>query len=226
MRAVDKTHANTSEVSWRTLWPYLRAVLVMLHVVAVVALAIPSVRAGLDRSSWSDPTVQDEIKAWALRFGMPPSELEEDAWRFAQGWSRLHETIARPFEPYRQYVGVRQPWTMFVAPHRHPSRLEIDILEEDWRTIYRERSDEHEWRRAILDQDRMRSAIFRFSWDRYGPNYREFSEWAAAEAKRDFPRAMMLRVRMYRSRSPTPEEVKEDRIPAGHYEREIVQRLR
>lgn len=209
------------------MWPHLRAVLVFLHLVAVVTLAIPSLRVGLDRGSWSDPTVQDELRAWADRLGMTPKELEEHAWQFAQGWSRLHERIAWPFEPYRTYVGVRQPWVMFVAPHRHPSRLEIEVLERgEWRRIYRERSSEHEWKRSIFDHDRMRSAIFRFSWDRYAPNYREFSEWAAKEAAVDFPDATLLRVRMYRFRSPAPEEVKQGRIPPGRYEREIVQRLR
>ncbi len=204
----------------------MRAALVLLHVVAVVALAIPSLRAGMDRSSWADPTVQDEFRDWGQRLGMEPKELEERAWQFARWWSGMHEAITAPFEPYRTYVGVRQPWVMFVAPHRYPARLEIELFEDgDWRTIYRERSNEHEWRRRLFDHDRMRAAFFRFGWDRYAFDYRQFADWVAREAKRDFPRATRVRVRMYRFRTPSPEEVKADRIPVGQYEKELVRDL-
>jgi hypothetical protein len=224
--ARDKTRVITFLVSWRRLWPHLRAGLVLLHIVAVVALAIPSLRAGLDRASWADPTVQDELRAWAARFDMEPADFEEKAWRFAQGWSRLHRMITAPFEPYRAYIGVRQPWVMFVAPQRHPARVEIELLEGGaWRTIYRERSSEHDWNRALFDHDRMRSAFFRFGWDRYASSYREFSEWVAKEAARDFPEATSVRVRMYRHRTPSPEEVKTGRAPAGRWEKQIVQPL-
>ena len=205
------------------MWPHLRAALILLHVVAVLALAIPSVRAGLDRRSWSDPTVQDELRGWADRFGMEPKDFEEKAWRIAQAWSGIHETITAPFEPYRAYVGVRQPWVMFVAPQRYPARIEIEIQEGNaWRTIYRERSSEHEWNRTLFDHDRMRSAFFRFGWDRYAPNYREFAEWVAKEAARDFPGASAVKLRMYRFRTASPEEVKEQRMPRGHWEKERV----
>ena len=179
----------------------------------------------MDRSSWADPTVQDEFRAWAERLGMEPKQLEERAWRFAQRWNDLHQRLISPFAPYRDYAGVRQPWVMFVAPQRHPARLEIEILEGgEWRTIYRERSDDHEWRRSLFDHDRMRSAIFRFGWDKYGSSYREFSEWVAKEAARDFPRAEAIRVRMARFRTPSPEEVKAGRIPPSRWEKEIVHR--
>jgi hypothetical protein len=203
----------------------VRAALVLLHISAVVALAIPSLRAGMDRSSWADPTVQDEFRAWAERFDMEPKELEERAWRFAQSWNRLHERLVAPFTPYRDYAGVRQPWVMFVAPQRHPARMEIEIFERGaWRTIYRERSSEHEWRRSSFDQDRMRSAFFRFGWDRYLSSYREFAEWVAQETARDFPQAEASRVRLYRYRTASPEEVVEQRVPAGRWEKELVHR--
>ena len=115
---------------------------------------------------------------------------------------------------------------MFVAPQRYPARIEIEILEAaEWRTIYRERSSDHEWNRRRFDHDRMRSAFFRFGWDRYAPFYRQFAEWIAKEAARDFPEATALRIRMYRFRTPTPDEVKEDRLPLGRWEKEIVQQL-
>jgi hypothetical protein len=213
-------------VEWRTLWPHVRAALVLVHVVAVVALAVPSLRAGLDRESWKDPTVQAELRAWADRFGIEPSDFEDRAWRFALAWSELQQKITEPFQPYREYVGVRQPWVMFVAPQTYPARVEIDLLEGGtWRTLYRERSSEHEWNRRLFDHDRMRSAFFRFAWDRYATSYREFTEWVARQAARDFPSGVAVRVRMYRSRTPTPEEVKEGRIPAGRYEKSMVQPL-
>ena len=116
-------------VSWRRLWPHVRAALVLLHLVAVVALAIPSLRAGLDRGSWADPTVQDEFRAGLRDSKWSRRRSRSRRGRFAQRWSRLHEAMTAPFEPYRTYLGVRQPWVMFVAPHRYPARLEIEILE-------------------------------------------------------------------------------------------------
>jgi hypothetical protein len=200
----------------------VRAVLVLLHLLAIVVLALPNVRAGLDKSSWADPTVQDEFRAWAERFDVEPKELEASAWRLATAWDRLHQMLLTPFAPYRDVLGVRQPWVMFVAPQTHPARIEIGIFERGaWRTIYRERSPHEEWRRSLFDQDRMRSALFRFAWDKYGASYREFTEWAAREAFAEFPDADAVRVRMFRYRTPGPDE---PRSPPGHYEKEILHR--
>lgn len=190
--------------------PHLLAALVLLHVFAVTVLAIPSLRASLDRGSWKNPTVQSEFRAWAERlsswgYEITPTELEERGWRFARSWSRVRETMATPFEPYVRYLGIRQPWVMFVAPHRHPSRVEIAVEENNrWRTIYQARSDEHTWRRQLFDQDRFRSAFFRYGWRRYASAYRQLCDWIAREAAADFPEATRVRVRMMRSKTPPP----------------------
>ncbi len=212
---------------WQRAWPHVRAALVLVHGAAVLALAVPSLSAGTDRSSWADPTVQGELHAWGERLGIPPRELEETAWQFAQRWIRLHAVLVAPFVPYRTYVGVRQPWVMFVAPQRYPVRIEIDLLEAgQWRTIYRERSDTYAWKRRLFDHDRLRAVFFRFGWDKYGYTWRDFADWVAVEAGRDFPGATAVRLRMLRFRTLSPDEVKAGQTPEGRWEKELVRELR
>lgn len=212
----------------RTSWKHVRAVLVLVHLVAVVVLAIPSLRAGLDRRSWKNPTVQGELAAFSKRletigFDVEPEVLEERVWRYAVAYNRIYEALEAPFFPYRHWVGVRQPWVMFVAPHRHPARVEIEVEEDHrWRLVYRARSEEHTWNRRLFDHDRLRSAFFRYGWSRYAAAYRDLCSFIAKEAARDFPNATRVRVRMYRYRTPSPEELRSGAIPRGHYERAVI----
>jgi hypothetical protein len=213
---------------WKAAWPHIRATLVLAHVAGVLLLALPSLRAALDRSAFHDPTVQAELEAWALRFrslgfDAGAGELEERAYGIAVAWARTRETLVAPFEPYRRYVGIRQPWVMFVAPQRYPARVEVEIEEAGrWRTIFRERSAEHAWRRELFDHDRLRAALFRYAWDAYGATYRELAEWIGTEVAKDFPSADRVRVRMFRFRTPSPEEASAGAAVEGTYEREIV----
>lgn len=211
-----------------TWWRHVRAALVLIHLLAVVVLAVPSLRAAMDRRSWRNPTVQGELEAFAERLDsvgihLTPKTLEQKVWRYAVAYNRVYEALEAPFFPYRHWVGVRQPWVMFVAPHRHPARVEIEVEEDHrWRLVYRARSDEHTWHRTLFDHDRLRSALFRYGWDRYRRAYRELCRYIAEEAARDFPKATRVRVRMYRYRTPSPEEVRAGEIPAGRYEREVI----
>lgn len=209
-------------------WPQLRAVLVGLHVLTVVALSTPSPGVGLKRSAWADPTVQGEFKAWnrrlaALGIVMDDKTMQDRAWAFASRFEKVRRVLVAPMVPYGRYLGVAQAWRMFVAPHRYPTRLEIDLREtDDWRPIYIERSPEHTWQGRILDGDRTRSSIFRFGWSQYRKSYENFCVWVARQAARDFPTARAVRVRMYKYRTPSPEEVRTHTEPEGTYQQEIV----
>jgi hypothetical protein len=207
---------------------HLVAGFVLLHVVAVLVLALPSPGRGLQREAWKDPTVQQEFVTWSERlvsmgWGISPDELEEQAWNVATGWASVREGLTRPFWPYVRYVGVRQPWRMFVAPHRHPSRLHVEVrIEGQWVPVYVERSPEDDWQARRLDHDRFRAALFRYGWPGYGKPYRQLGEWLAARAAEDFPAATALRTRMYKFRTLTPEEVRRGALPEGKFERKRV----
>ena len=191
-------------------------------------MSTPSPGSGLKRAAWSDPTVKAEFAAWTDRLnglGWPidQSTLEDRAWDFAVGYDRARDKLLTPFDPYLKYTGARQSWRMFVAPHRYPTRLWVE-LEEDgaWRPIYVERSSEHTWMGYQLDHDRFRSAIFRYGWPQFRSSYKQFAEWLASRAARDFPEATQLRTRMYKYRTASPDEVREDRMPEGRFQMEVV----
>ena len=212
-------------------WRQLRAVLVLLHLTAIVLLASPSPGAGMRRSAWKDPTVQSEFSAWTARFNamgwqIDQHTLEDELWAFATAWERRRAVVVGPFETYARHAGAGQSWRMFVAPHRFPTALHIDVQEDGvWRTVYQERSPEHTWLGPYLDHDRFRSAIFRFGWSHYVRSYQDFADWVAVQAARDFPNASAVRCRMYKVRSPSPAEVRERREPEGKFQQERVVEL-
>jgi hypothetical protein len=45
------------------MWPHIRTVLVTLHLIAITLLALPAPEGGMDRQSWQNPTVQEELHA-------------------------------------------------------------------------------------------------------------------------------------------------------------------
>ena len=89
-------------------WPQVRGALVAFHLVAITLSALPSPEGGMNRSQWSDPTVQAEFAAWAGRFGMAPKDFESRLWELAmvyqRGYTRLSlETGTQPgFVPARR----------------------------------------------------------------------------------------------------------------------------
>lgn len=220
--------APTEASGRRPLRVHLLGIFVIYHLAALVLQALPDPGAGLKRAAWKDPTVQQEFRVWAgffSQFGREVSvaELQDRLWILANDVTGLRKALVRPFAPYVEYIGMRQPWRMFVAPHRFPTTLVIDLREgEAWRTLYIDRSDEHTWRRAIFDHDRMRAAVFRYGWPEYISIYRDFGRWIARAAAADFPEATQVRVRMLKRRSPTPEEVRAGQIPEGDYRQELI----
>jgi len=215
---------------------HLVAVYVLFHAASILVGSIPSTEVALDRDAWDDPTVRSEFAAWVDRlewFGVDvePSQLEEFAWRFANGWSTLRRRANAPFETYQRYTGTWQSWSMFVAPHLYPSRLCIDIRDDQtdgdgvWRNIYTARSDEQAWRRGQFDHIRMRSAIFRLPWPQYRGQYEQLVNWIADRAAVDFPDADRIRVRFYRFKSPSPRELRDGAAVVGEDIRVVVKSL-
>jgi hypothetical protein len=194
-------------------WPHLRAAFVAFHLAAITFQALPAADGGLKRSAWADPTVQAEFDAWYARFaalGYPRDRVtfEEDLWSVATGWSEARKAVIRPLTPYYKGFGTYQTWRMFVAPHRFPARMQIEVMENNrWRTVYRE-GERGGWLGPILDHDRVRSGTFHMSWPHQRAKLDTFADWLAARAYRDFPEASRVRVRFTKSRSRSPAEVR------------------
>ena len=214
---------------WARAWPHVRALLIAIHIVAVVVLAIPDAGGvALSRKSWKNPTVQAELKAWAQRLSAlglqtDAATLEQDVFEIARSWTEGLAWLRAPVRPYAEYLGVRQTWRMFVAPHRHPAKFQVDVEQDgQWRPVQVARSDQYGWRSHQLDHVRVRSLLFRYGWKRYRRFYRAFAEWIADRAAEDFPAAQRVRVRMVGFRTPTPQEVQSDAIPEGEFRQTIV----
>jgi hypothetical protein len=197
-------------------WPHLRAAFVLFHVFAVVLMAIPAPGGGMNKSAWQDPTVQNEFATWTevlnnIGVDITQVELEDHLWVLAQGYMKQRNAVLDPLRPYYRYTGSQQSWRMFVAPHIWPSRLRIDIQESgEWRTVYLARDPDLDWRERQFGHDRMRSAIFRFSWKQYRGSYNSFTRWVADRAAEDFPNASHVRCQLIKQQTASAERVLND----------------
>jgi hypothetical protein len=200
------------------MWPHVRAALITAHLVAVTLMAIPAPDGGTDRTAWHDPTVRGELKAWADALGTAPEVLEDRLWNLTQGYMAARGEALSPFGPYYEYCGTLQSWRMFVAPHRFPTTLHIDVREDGtWRPVYVERDPRHRWLGRVLDSYRFRSVIFRFGWPGWEGEFEAFARWVAKRATADFPGADAVRVRLWKAPTPSPDEVRAGTVPAGEF---------
>ncbi len=204
--------------------PQLRAIFVLFHLVAVTLMAAPAPAGGMKRAAWKDPTVQAELRAWrdrlsGLGLDRSPEAFEQDLWELAAGFMRVRRQVLRPFRPYYRWCGTWQTWRMFIAPHRFPARLHIELSDGggDYRSVYVARSPEHTWLAPQLDQARMRAALFRYGWPSYGRSWSQLADWIAARAAADFPEAERIRLRMWKYRTPSPEQVLAGERPEGRW---------
>lgn len=205
-------------------WPHIRALLILCHVVAVVAMAIPSPAGGMNRKAWADPTVQGEFSAWADRFtalGYPTTTaaLEERLWQIATAYMARRNSLLEPLSPYYRYCGTDQSWRMFVAPHRNPARLHVEVrIDGAWQVIYVARSREHDWMADDLNNERFRAALFRYAWSHYKGTYHQFGDWLARHAATDFPEADRLVTWWERFRTLPPEQIRAGKRQEGKRE--------
>ncbi|RMG99517.1 MAG: hypothetical protein D6705_03040 [Deltaproteobacteria bacterium] len=229
MSAVShRTHRPPRLLRSARLRRVLRLAFVAFHLHAVCVLALPSPGAGMRRAAWKDPTVQHEFRTWARTlssFGIDvePPELEAFAWRAALAWVDLRRNLTTLARPYAEVVGARQPWRMFVAPHRYPSVLHLEVDEgTGFRPLYVARSRAYAWRGRLLDHDRMRAAIFRYAWPSYETNYHRFVRYLARKAARDVAEARRFRARYFKYRTLSPDEVLRGERLRGRFVRTYV----
>ena len=158
--------AHPSSPSWRArLGAHLRAAFVVFHLGAIFVMAFPSPGSATRKSSWSDPTVQAELRAWTARLkgvgvDTTPAALQASLWDFVVRYDEARDTIMDPLRPYFRYTCTPQSWRMFVAPHRYPARLEILVEEQgSWRKVFVARSKEHTWQAWALEHSRFRGCL-------------------------------------------------------------------
>lgn len=200
-------------------WPHLRAVLILLHVALIGAAAVPAPEGGMRRKAWQDPTVQGEISAWGDRLrgiglDVSDAEIESGLWDFAVDYMAARNAALKPARPYYRYLGTEQSWRMFVAPHKHPSRLELSIDRgAGWEVVYLQSTPGEGWLEDILEHDRSRSLLFRYTWRSFRRAYRHMVAWLGEHAARDFPDATRMRARWMRQRTPTPAQARAGKAP-------------
>jgi hypothetical protein len=200
--------------------------LVTLHVVAVTLMAIPAPPAGImNAADWDSPLAHEEFTAWSqtlslLGFSVSAQDLRETLWHAARSYVDVRARVLAPFQPYYQFCGTRQGWPLFSHPNRFPTRLSIDIREdEQWRTIYEERNSDNVWRNSRLDHEHLRTAIFSLFDQRR--EFDEFAQWIARRVRQDFPRADQVRVRLYQFHTLPPDDVRRGRRPSGRFVQDI-----
>lgn len=211
-----------------TLWSHLRALLIAAHIFAVLALAFPAPAGGMNKAAWADPTVQGEFRAWAGRLtalGRPTTseELEAYLWDFAVAYMKQRKAILKPMMPYYRYCGTYQSWRMFIAPHRNPARLHIEVRQDQqWQSVYIARDPDHRWMADTLDNERFRAALFRYAWKQYRGTYRQFGEWIARKLAEDFPEADRARLHWYRYHIISPERIRSGESHEGKFQQELT----
>ena len=200
-------------------WPTIRAILVTIHLVAITLSAVPSPEGGLNRSAWTDPTVQSEFHAWADRFGMPPKVFEDRIWDIANSYNRVLQVVLTPVEPYETLFGTEQSWKMFVAPHRFPTRLELSARAGDapWDVLFYESSPTARWHESQLRLERLRSAIFRWGWPSYSAAFTKGCSALARMAFEEDAARTEFRCRFWRAESPSPAEAASGELPRGRW---------
>lgn len=206
-------------------WPHIRAVLISLHLVAIVLIAIPAPVGGMSRGSWKEPTVQAELATWAGILHVPAPALEDRVFGVATSYMDARSIVLRPVRPYIDATGTDQPWRMFVAPHRYPARYQVqargpgpflpNFPEEGWETLFEERSATARWRESFFEQERVRSVLFRYAWPENGGDARRTCEWLAKQIRAESPGVTEVRCRYWKARTPSAREVRDCVVPEG-----------
>ena len=188
---------------------HLRGLLVLLHLIAVTAVAFPA-PAGMTRADIDNPDVQAAIAAWrgvagAVGVAVEQEPLSEWLWTQGKAMLAIRRTALAPMQPYYRWCGTRQSWSMFGYLNHTPARLEVHIdWGEGWQPLHIARTREHDWRARQLEQERLRGLVNRFSWKHSRRRFRELADWLAARAHEDYPDALRLRVQMRRRPLPDP----------------------
>lgn len=211
----------------RSVWPHVRTILIGFHVMAVIALSLPTPYAVSSRDKWQNPNMQSDLQQWSERLGFlgydSPKELEDDLWDLAQGYLEVRKQFIRPFQKYSKYSASRQGWRMFANPRMEPAELHIDIqIGGVWQPVYRPHSDEYDFFAETFRHNRIRKLMGRLGKPNMKGYYRYMVQFLAPQVARAYPAADKLLFRLYRYRTLPPEDVRAGKEPQGKYERPVM----
>ena len=164
-----------------------------------------------------------ELDAWHQRLqGMgltaDRQSFEDGLYKLASTWVRGRQQVVKPLRPYYRYLGTEQSWRMFVAPHKHPSRLQVQIKVDgsqsnDWQTIFEQDNPAFDWRANQLLHTRMRSSLFRYSWPGYQRSFKALSQWIARRVAEERSDVTHVRVQWLRRRTANPANMRAGKLP-------------
>lgn len=192
--------------SWRA---HVTALLVLLHVIAVVVPAFPGPPKAAARSDLASGWQHRRIASWGAglnRLGIPISDdaLVDFVWRGGNAIVATRSLLSAPFEPYYRYVGTRQRWRMFSSVETHPRRFTVEIDRgRGWEILFSMGREKYSWRRETFEQERVRAVLSDFEFSprkSYLGFARRVSSWALA----DFPDATAVRCRLIQRTTPLP----------------------
>lgn len=191
---------------WRR---HLVAAFVLYHCVAITLSALPTAGEGLNRKGWSDPTVQDEFDRWAGWLGMPSKTLQDEAFAVAKRAAKARAALLDPFSDYLAFFGIKQSWKMFVAPHRYPTRFQIQSRAHgEWVTRFFEADPAARWNGDAFDAEIYRSVLFRWGWTMYAGNYKLGCRRLAERLFAEDPDVTEVRCRIEKVRTLSPADVR------------------
>lgn len=200
---------------------HVRAVLVLLHVLAITLLSFPAPVGAMSKRAFAAPATQATFQSYAdalqgMGFDVRKDQLEAWLWEWGNAFLAARNKVVAPFIPYAELTGSEQGWRMFGGLNRHPAWLVVEVQQDgQWRTVYRMRSPDLDWRRRQFDQERMRALANSWSWGSRKGTYDAFSVWLAQRAAEDFPTASHMRIHMEKVTLPPPEQLRAEGMPPG-----------
>lgn len=197
---------------------------VVFHALAIFVSSLPTPGQGLNRKNWDDPTVQGEFATWANLLGVETSALQDEIFGIAKAVQGGRDTLMLPFRTYLHHTGSAQSWKMFVAAHRFPTRLQIQVQHPDsrWETVFYERDPTATWRAGRFNNERLRASVFAWGWPSAKKRWASACATFASELFVERDQIVNVRCRFLKRRSPTPQEAQSGTGDEGEWVLERV----
>lgn len=192
------------------MWNHLRAALILFHVVAITAMALPSPK-GLRAKHLRHPEARRLLRLVSTQTGAPVETLREQVLDTSTQLNRLRRQTLAPFRTYYVLTGTQQSWRMFGVIDHTPARIEIFIEPEadaPWRSLFIERSSDATWNAQAFNHTRFRIMLSRFGYKLDRSRYLAVVSWIAREATTDYPDAARVRVQLRPRPLPSPERLR------------------
>lgn len=213
-RSGSTTSSLARRVSFSALWPHLRTLLVLTHLLGIFLLALPYSGKLGSKKHWAKKKQQTEMRAWADRLGVDKEDFESFLWDLSQSYIAVRKRVVRPFLKYADYTGTRQGWSMFAHPRQRTGRFEIYIqVSDDWQLVYTSHSDKADWNQWQFEHNRVRKLAGRLASNPHQPAYTEMTRWIARQLAEDFPTATRAKISMMTWKSLGPEAVRAGKKP-------------